>query len=75
MKLVTCLHHTITIVTIDDEDETLGVLEIMPPQRTDLDDSRENEKKQSFNPGAYLNTKSAHKTSNEPYPDRRRPTQ
>ena len=42
VKLVSCLHHTITIVAVDDEDETLGVLEIMPPQRTDLDDKEEN---------------------------------
>lgn len=28
--------HTITIIAVDDEDDTLGVLEIMPPQRPDL---------------------------------------
>ncbi len=30
------LNDTVTIVAIDDEDNTLGILEIMPPQRSDL---------------------------------------
>jgi hypothetical protein len=36
LQFLTCLDHTITIVAVDDEDDTLSVLEVMPPQRTDL---------------------------------------
>ena len=36
LELLTCLHNTIAIVAVNDEDDTLGVLEVMPPQRTDL---------------------------------------
>jgi hypothetical protein len=36
LELLTRLNNTVTIVAVDDEDDTLGVLEVMPPQRTDL---------------------------------------
>jgi hypothetical protein len=36
LKLLTGLDDTITIVGVDDKDDTLGVLEVMSPQRTDL---------------------------------------
>ena len=36
LELLTRLDNTVAIVAIDDEDDTLGVLEVMPPQRTDL---------------------------------------
>ena len=36
LQLLTSLDNTVTIVAVDDEDDTLGVLEVMPPQRTDL---------------------------------------
>lgn len=36
LKLLTGLDDTVTIVGVDDEDDTLGVLEVMPPQRADL---------------------------------------
>lgn len=36
LQLLTSLDDTVTIVGIDDEDDTLGVLEVMSPQRTDL---------------------------------------
>lgn len=35
-KLVTCLAHTVTIVGIDHENESLCVLEVMAPQGADL---------------------------------------
>lgn len=36
LEFFTGLNNTIAIVAVDDEDDALGVLEIMPPQRTDL---------------------------------------
>lgn len=36
LKLLTSLNDTVTIVGVDNEDDTLGVLEVVPPQRTDL---------------------------------------
>lgn len=36
LKLLTGLDDTIAIVAVDDEDDTLGVLEVVPPQRTNL---------------------------------------
>jgi hypothetical protein len=36
LEFLTCLNNTVTIVTVDDEDDALGVLEIMSPERTDL---------------------------------------
>ena len=36
LKLLACLNNTIAIVAVDDEDDTLSVLEVMPPERTDL---------------------------------------
>jgi hypothetical protein len=36
LELLTRLNNTVAIVAVNDEDDTLGVLEVMPPQRTDL---------------------------------------
>jgi hypothetical protein len=36
LEFLTGLNDTVTIVAVDDEDDTLGVLEVMSPQRTDL---------------------------------------
>jgi hypothetical protein len=36
LQLLTCLDHTVAIVAVDDENDTLGVLEIVSPQRSDL---------------------------------------
>lgn len=36
LQLLASLTNTVTIVAIDDEDDALGVLEVMPPQRSDL---------------------------------------
>ena len=36
LQLLTRLNDTITIVAINNEDDTLGVLEVMSPQRSDL---------------------------------------
>lgn len=36
LKLLASLDDTVAIVGVDDEDDTLGVLEVMPPQRADL---------------------------------------
>jgi hypothetical protein len=36
LKFLTCLYNTIAIVGVDHEDNTLGVLEVMPPERSDL---------------------------------------
>lgn len=36
LELLARLDNTVAIVAVDDEDDTLGVLEVMPPQRTDL---------------------------------------
>jgi hypothetical protein len=36
LELLTGLNNTVAIVAVDDEDDTLGVLEVMPPQRADL---------------------------------------
>lgn len=36
LELLTGLNDTIAIVAVDDEDDALGVLEVMPPQGTDL---------------------------------------
>jgi hypothetical protein len=36
LQFLTSLNNTIAIVAVDDENDTLGVLEVMPPQGTDL---------------------------------------
>ena len=36
LKLLAGLNDTVAIVAVDDEDDTLGVLEVVPPQRTNL---------------------------------------
>ena len=36
LQLLTGLNDTVTIVAVDDEDDALGVLEVMPPQRSNL---------------------------------------
>lgn len=36
LQLLPGLNDTIAIVRVDDEDDTLGVLEVVPPQRSDL---------------------------------------
>jgi len=36
LQLLTSFDNTIAIIAINDEDDTLGVLEVMPPQRSDL---------------------------------------
>ena len=36
VQLVSGLAHTVAIIAVDHEDETLGVLEVVPPQRADL---------------------------------------
>jgi hypothetical protein len=36
MKLITSFNNTIPVITVYDKDESLGVLEIMPPQWSDL---------------------------------------
>ena len=36
LQLLASLDYTITIVTVDNEDDALGVLEVMSPQRSDL---------------------------------------
>jgi len=36
LELLTGLNNTVAIVAVDDEDDTLGVLEVMPPERADL---------------------------------------
>jgi hypothetical protein len=36
LQLLARLDDTVTIVGVDDEDDALGVLEIVPPQRSDL---------------------------------------
>ena len=36
VQLVARLHHTVSVVTVHHEDETLRILEVVPPQGTDL---------------------------------------
>ncbi|KAI6761105.1 hypothetical protein HG531_001658 [Fusarium graminearum] len=36
LELLSGLNNTVAIVGVDDEDDTLSVLEVVPPQRTDL---------------------------------------
>jgi hypothetical protein len=36
LELLTGLNNTVAIVAVDNEDDTLGVLEVMPPERADL---------------------------------------
>ena len=36
LQLLAGLDNTIAIVAVDDEDDTLGVLEVMPPEGADL---------------------------------------
>lgn len=36
LELLTSLRDTVTIVAVNNEDDTLGVLEVMSPQRSDL---------------------------------------
>jgi hypothetical protein len=36
LQLLPSLNNTVTIIAINDEDDALGVLEVMSPQRSDL---------------------------------------
>lgn len=36
LQFLTCLNNTIPVVRVDDEDDTLSVLEVVSPQRSDL---------------------------------------
>jgi len=36
LEFLTCLHNTISVIGVDDKDDALGVLEVMPPQRPNL---------------------------------------
>lgn len=36
LQLLTSFHHTVTIVAINNEDDALRILEVMPPERSDL---------------------------------------
>jgi hypothetical protein len=36
LQLFPSLNNSVTIVAVDNEDDTLGILEVMSPQRTDL---------------------------------------
>ena len=36
LQLFPSLDNSVTIVAVNDEDDTLGILEVMSPQRTDL---------------------------------------
>lgn len=36
LQLFPSLNNTVTIIAVDHEDDTLGVLEVMSPQRSDL---------------------------------------
>ena len=36
LQLLAGLNDTVTVVAVDDEDDTLSVLEVVPPQRSDL---------------------------------------
>ena len=36
LELLASLNNTIAIVAVNDEDDALGVLEVMPPERSDL---------------------------------------
>ena len=38
MQLIACLTNTVAVVAVNHENETLSVLEVMPPQRADLQD-------------------------------------
>lgn len=36
MELVPCLSNAVAVIAVDHEDESLSVLEVMPPKRADL---------------------------------------
>ena len=36
LQLLTCLNNTISIIAVDDEDDALGVLEVVSPQWSNL---------------------------------------
>jgi hypothetical protein len=36
LQFLPSLNNTVTIIAVNDEDDTLGVLEVMSPQRSDL---------------------------------------
>ena len=36
LQLLTSFNYTVAIVAVDDEDDALSVLEVMPPQRSNL---------------------------------------
>lgn len=38
VQLIPSFYHTVAIITVNHKDESLGVLEIMSPQRSDLGD-------------------------------------
>jgi hypothetical protein len=36
VELISCFNNTITVIAVHNKDKTLGVLEVMPPERSDL---------------------------------------
>jgi hypothetical protein len=36
LQFLTCLNNTISVIAVNDEDDALGVLEVVSPQRPDL---------------------------------------
>ena len=44
VELVPSLRDAVTIVAIHHEDQTLGVLEVVPPQRADLEEEEKRER-------------------------------
>ncbi len=36
LQLLACFHNTVTIIAVNHEDDALGVLKVMPPQRSDF---------------------------------------
>lgn len=41
MQLIPSLNHTVTIIAVNHKDEPLGILEVVSPQRSNLEGSRD----------------------------------
>jgi hypothetical protein len=57
MELISSFNDTIPVIAIDNKDKPLCVLEIMPPERSDLFSAKRNKAENSIKQGAIKNEK------------------
>jgi hypothetical protein len=55
MELIPSFNNTIPVIAVHDKDKPLGVLEVMPPERSDLFSPKRNKAEYSIKRGTITN--------------------